>query len=255
MKLKDNKVFKFCIRVLVYIIGLFFVAWGIAFSINSNLGISPSTSFPYMLDKVTGIGIQYTIIMVYVAYVITQIILLRKRFKLYNLFQVVFAILFGYMTDFTKSTVASISTECLLPTYFGQLAVMAFSLVLIAIGIMLYVNVSLVPMPAEGFALALAQVQNRFKFHHTKIFADCLSVTLAITLSFVFLGKLDGVREGTIITALSVGALVKVFQKPFKPFFAWLLDKKPDQPQPATATETAPAAQTEIEPQPTDKAE
>ena len=234
MKLKDNKIFKFCIRIVVYIIGLFFVAWGIAFSINSNLGISPSTSFPYMLDKVTGIGIQYTIIMVYVTYVIIQIILLRKDFKLYNLLQVVFAILFGYMTDFTKSTLGS---ECLLPTYFGQLAMMAISLVLIAFGIMLYVNVSIVPMPAEGFALALSKVQNRFKFHHTKIFADCLSVALAITLSLVFFGKLDGVREGTIITALSVGALVKVFQKPFKPLFAYLLSQpQPEQPSPAEAT-------------------
>ena len=224
---KNNKVLKFFLRIVVYVIGLFFVAWGIAFSINSNLGISPSTSFPYMLDKVTGIGIQYTIIIVYVTYVVIQIILLRKNFKLYNLFQVVFAVLFGYMTDFTKSTVGS---ECLLPTYFGQLAMMALSLVFIAIGIMLYVNASLVPMPAEGFALALAQVQNRFKFHHTKIFADVLSVTLAVTLSLVFFGKLDGVREGTIITALSVGALVKVFQKPFKPLFDYLLDRKNQEP-------------------------
>ena len=224
---KNNRVLKFFLRIVVYVIGLFFVAWGIAFSINSNLGISPSTSFPYMLDKVTGIGIQYTIIIVYVTYVVIQIILLRKNFKLYNLFQVVFAVLFGYMTDFTKSTVGS---ECLLPTYFGQLAMMALSLVFIAFGIMLYVNASLVPMPAEGFALALAQVQNRFKFHHTKIFADVLSVTLAITLSLVFFGKLDGVREGTIITALSVGALVKIFQKPFKPLFDYLLDRKNQEP-------------------------
>lgn len=245
MKLKDNKVFKFFIRILVYVIGLFFVAWGIAFSINSNLGISPSTSFPYMLDKVTGIGIQYTIIIVYVTYVIIQILLLRKNFKLYNLFQVVFAILFGYMTDFTKSTIGS---ECLLPTYFGQLAMMALSLVFIAFGIMLYVNVSLVPMPAEGFALALAQVQNRFKFHHTKIFADTLSVMLAIILSLVFFGKLDGVREGTIITALSVGALVKVFQKPFMPFFNYLLGKTTpavETKEPTTAQEKSPDVDTQ----------
>ena len=36
-------------------------------------------------------------------------------------------------------------------------------------------------------------------------------------LSFVFLGKLDGIREGTVICALLVGKLMKPMQKVLKP--------------------------------------
>ena len=46
---------------------------------------------------------------------------------------------------------------------------------------------------------------------------DCLTVVIGIVLSCVFLGKLDGIREGTIICALSVGKLMHPMQKILKP--------------------------------------
>ena len=38
---------KFVKRIAIYLAGLFFVALGVAFSVNSTLGVSPVNSLPY----------------------------------------------------------------------------------------------------------------------------------------------------------------------------------------------------------------
>ena len=220
---KEKKI-KLLIRILAYVIGIFFVAWGVAFAVSSELGVSPATSSSILLHMATKFPLQYCIIGIYSVCILLQLILLRKNFKWYNVFQLVFAILFGYMTDFTKDVLAGFC----FPGYAGKLLMILISLVLIAFGIMLYVRASLVPMPMEGLAVAIAKVQNKFKFHHTKIFVYCTSVTIAIIISFIGFGKLVGVREGTIIIAVLVGTLVKYMQIPFEKFFAWLLSSSDD---------------------------
>lgn len=39
-------------RVILYAVGLLFMAFGVAFSVNSNLGVSPVNSLPYVISKI-----------------------------------------------------------------------------------------------------------------------------------------------------------------------------------------------------------
>ena len=43
-------------------------------------------------------------------------------------------------------------------------------------------------------------------------------VLLATALSFLFLGHLEGVREGTVVAAICVGMVVKLVNKPMGRF-------------------------------------
>jgi len=203
---------KFVYRVLIYILGLFIIGMGVAFAINSNLGISAASSLPYVIHLVTGIPLTITITVLYTLWVCVQWIVLRKNFRWYNIFQVVFATIFGYFCDLCKSLLGSFC----FPTYFGQLGMIAVSVVLIAIGITLYVDVRLLPLPVEGMALAFASV-TKIKFPYWKIIIDASEVTLGIILSFIAFGKLVGIREGTIILAVTVGLVIKLLQKFIKP--------------------------------------
>ena len=45
---------KFVKRIVIYLAGLFFVALGVAFSVNSNLGVSPVNSLPYVVSRILG---------------------------------------------------------------------------------------------------------------------------------------------------------------------------------------------------------
>ena len=140
-----------------------------------------------------------------------QILILRREFRLINLTQIIFSTVFGYFTNFTKWLLADFT----LPTYGGQLVMLAISIVAVAFGVFLYMEVDLVAMPMEGLTQAIAKKVGK-PFHNVKIVVDCSSVALGIVLSFVFLHGLLGIREGTVITAIVVGKVMGVFKKPLQ---------------------------------------
>ena len=147
----------------------------------------------------------------YGVYIVLQILILRREFRLINLTQIIFSTIFGYFTNFTKWLLADFT----LPTYGGQLVMLAISIVAVAFGVFLYMEVDLVAMPMEGLTQAIAKKVGK-PFHNVKIVVDCSSVALGIVLSFVFLHGLLGIREGTVITAIVVGKIMGVFKKPLQ---------------------------------------
>ena len=184
-------------KALIYVTGLLFMAFGVAFSVNSSLGVSPVNSLPYVISRITGLDLGNCVIGIFAFYILVQILLLRKKFRPIDL---------KVVGDFA------------IPTYPGQLVMLAISIVFVAIGVCLYMDVQLVNMPMEGMTHAVNRVFFPDKpFHDIKVIMDCLTVVIGIVLSFVFLGKLDGIREGTVICALLVGKLMKPMQKVLKP--------------------------------------
>lgn len=62
-------------RVLIYILGLFFMAIGVAISVNANLGISPVNSLPYAISQISGFALSSCVIGVFTVYILAQIVL------------------------------------------------------------------------------------------------------------------------------------------------------------------------------------
>lgn len=203
-------------RVAMYALGLLFMAFGVAFSVNSNLGVSPVNSLPYVVSKITEIELGTCVIAVFSCYILVQILLLRKDFQWINLAQILFSTLFGKFVDFAKYALGDFT----IPTYAGKLLMLAISIVLVAIGISLYMGVKLINMPMEGMTLAISTKVPWFKFHDIKVFVDCASVGIGILLSWMFLGELDGIREGTIICAIAIGKLLPAAKWLIQPFLA-----------------------------------
>ena len=200
-------------RVLFYVLGLFFMALGVAFAANSDLGISPVNSLPYVLSAIIPPDPGTCVIIVFCSYILMQIIILRKEFKWINLLQIVFSTIFGYFVNFTKWIVG----DFLIPGgYAGRLVMLAISIVLIALGVVLYIEVEMVPMPMEGLSLAISG-KSGIPFHNMKIIIDCLVVLVGVGLSFLFLHKLVYIREGTIITAIVTGKVMALVKKPLSP--------------------------------------
>lgn len=201
-------------RVVIYILGLLFLAFGVAFSVNSNLGVSPVNSLPYVVSLITETDMGSCVIVIFGSYILVQILLLRRNFQWINLTQMVFSTLFGYFVDFAKWVVGDFA----LPTYFGQLAMLAISIILVAAGVCLYMDVKLVNMPMEGMTHAIkGTLLPGLAFHDVKVIMDCVVVGIGVVLSFLFLGRLDGIREGTVICALLVGKLMKPIKKILQP--------------------------------------
>lgn len=205
-------------KVAVYAVGLLFMAFGVAFSVNSGLGVSPVNSLPYVVSLVLGVDMGSCVIAVFCCYVLVQIVIYRRDFKWVNLTQILFSTLFGYFVDFAKAVVGDFA----LPTYPGQLIMLAVSMVFVALGVCLYMDAGLVNMPMEGMTNAIAERIVKKPFHDVKVAVDCLAVAAAILLSFVGLGGLEGIREGTLLCALLVGKMMKPMQKVLAPLVARL---------------------------------
>lgn len=200
-------------RVLIYILGLFCLAMGVAFSVNANLGISPVNSLPYIVGKIINVEMGTCVTGVFCFYIVLQIIILRKEFQPVQLLQIICSTVFGYFVTFTKQLMG----DFMLPGgYAGRLVMVIISILFVALGVLLYVDVELVPTPMEGLSMAIAKKVNK-PFPTMKVVVDCIVVIVGAILSFVFLHKLDGIREGTVLTALVVGKVVGWLRKPLTP--------------------------------------
>ena len=198
---------KLAARLGVYCLGLLILAFGVTLSVNSNLGVSPVSGLPFVVSKIVNISLGTCTTAIYSLYVLLQMVVSRK-FQPILLLQLVFSTIFGYFVDAAKFILG----DFCLPTYFGQLAMLAASIILIGFSLVLYIDVKLAPMPAEGLVGCIANLTGR-PFSQVKTLFDCTSVLVSVTLCFLFLGQLTGVREGTVLTALLVGRTMGFLRK------------------------------------------
>lgn len=194
-------------RLGIYCLGLWVLALGIALSVNCRLGVSPVSSLPYAVSRISNISLGVCTTAVYGVYILAQMVLTRK-FNPALLLQLAFSTIFGWFVDAARLLLG----DFCLPTYFGQLLMLAASILLIGFSLVLYIDVKIAPMPAEGLVGCIAQKTGK-PFSSMKTLFDCTSVTAAIVLSVLFLGGLDGIREGTILTALLAGRSMGVIRK------------------------------------------
>ncbi|MBR2970807.1 MAG: hypothetical protein IKC48_03320, partial [Clostridia bacterium] len=228
MTIKKEKVLEWVKRIIVYFVGLFIIAFGVAVAKMSNLGVSSATSFPYVLSlKFTALTIGNWTTIVYCVMVLLQLALLGKEFKWYYIFQFAVSTVFGFFVD-----LAVLLCDLIVPAvnhYALQMLYTAISLVLIAIGVILYLAPNIMSMPVEGFAQALAK-RTKLQFSTTKMISDLSLTALAVIFSLIFWGKLEGVREGTIILAFGTGFVIRPLNKLIKqPLHNFLFGKK-DEP-------------------------
>ena len=80
---------------------------------------------------------------------------------------------------------------------------------------MLYLCADLIPQPAEGLCLAIEK-KSGWKYSNIKTVFDCSLVAAAALITLLATGSLSGMREGTVLTMLSVGKLIGFFMSKFK---------------------------------------
>ena len=163
---------KLTCQVIIFCIGLFILAIGIAFAINSDLGISPVNSLPFAAHLVSGINMGTAVTVFLLLLIGLQAVILRREFKLIELTQIVFSTLFGFFVDLAIFIVGDFT----IPMYAGQLAMLAISIVLVATGIAMYLEAKLISLPPEGIIIAIIKKYPRHTFTRVKVMFDCILV-------------------------------------------------------------------------------
>lgn len=195
----------------MYFIGLFIMTVGIAFSVRSDLGVSPVSSPPYTLTVVWNVEMGMATFLFHVALVLLQILLLRRKYKPKNLLQLAVGVVFGLFTTFCNSLVMMIPIPDILPF---RIIMLAVSIVIVAIGIFLYVPADIMPLAGEGTMLAISQVTG-FKFSNVKIGFDVSVSVISLVICLITVHNPGSVGIGTVVSAVLTGAALGVITRVF----------------------------------------
>jgi uncharacterized membrane protein YczE len=204
-------------KIIVSLLGFTIMAFGVAFSIKAALGTSPISSVPYVTGEISGLSVGTTTIIMHCVFILLQMILLRKDYQIFQLSQLAVALIFGTMTDFAVFCIKSVTVH----SYPGQWGLCIIGIILVGIGVSLEVEADFTVVAGEGLVLAITKVLHT-KFGNTKIVFDVTLVLIATVLSFVFLGEITGVREGTLAAALLVGQTSRICLKHYERLGQWI---------------------------------
>lgn len=197
-------------RYVLLIIGLFFSAIGVAVTKRGELGVSPISSVANVIaEKFSFFTLGNWLIVWNCVLIVGQIILLRKKFNPVQLLQIPLSFLFGWFTDFGVWCTSFISVDI----YIIKLLMVMAGTVILGFGITLCVIANVVMNSGEAFVKAVSDTIHK-NFGNVKIAFDIGCVIMAVILSLMFFNfKIFGTREGTIITALCTGLVVRFFSK------------------------------------------
>lgn len=196
------------LRFVFLCLGLTIMAFGVAFSIKADLGISPISTVPYVTSLISGLSVGTTTIIMNFLFVLIQIAILRRQYDWFQLLQFPAAIVFGTMIDVAEYLLQGIQVS----NYLKEWLFCIIGIVLIALGISVEVMANLVTTAGEGIVLAICKVAP-VKFGNMKMGFDITLVCISVVLSLVFLGGVEGVREGTLAAMIFVGQITKVTNK------------------------------------------
>ena len=195
-------------RYLIFLVGLFVNSLGVSLITKANLGTSPISSIPYVLSLNFPVTLGNFTIFFSIFLIVLQLIILRKNFKLEHILQIPVSIIFGYFIDLTMILFSWVNPEA----YIMKIVYLLIGCLILGVGVYMEVLADVVMLPGESFVRAIVLTW-KTNFGTTKICFDVSMSVIAAVLSFVFAGRLAGVREGTVIAALLVGFIARLIGK------------------------------------------
>ena len=213
-------------RYVLFVISLFFAALGVAFTKHGELGVSPISSVANVMSyKFSSLSLGTWLIIWNCVLIVGQIFILRKKFQLIQLLQIPLSFLFGWFTDLGMWIVSFIPVN----SYPIRIVMVVIGIIILGFGISLAVIANVIMNSGEAFVKAISDSINK-EFGNVKIVFDVLCVVTSLILSLIFFDfTIVGTREGTIISALLTGVVVKLFSNILKePLNAVLCHKSPE---------------------------
>ena len=195
-------------RYIFLLAGLFVNGLGVSFITKAGLGTSPITSIPYTLSLgfTPTVGIFTLVFNIFL--IILQVILFRRNFQLQNLLQLPIIALFSFFIDLTMSLLGFMQPE----TYAMKVVSLIVGCLILGFGVFMEMTANVAMLPGEATVRAVSDVFST-DFGKTKIAFDSSMTVIAAILSFIMFKHLDGVREGTIVAAILVGFIARLFKK------------------------------------------
>lgn len=179
-------------RYILFVISLFFAAFGVAITKRGELGVSPISSVANVMSSFSdSVSLGTWLVIWNCILILGQIVLLRKNFMPVQLLQIPLSFLFGIFTDFGMYCVSFIAV----PNYAVRIILVLVGTLTLGFGISLSVVANVIMNSGEAFVKAVSD-RTGIKFGNVKIGFDICCVLASVILSLIlFSGTVVGTRE------------------------------------------------------------
>jgi Predicted membrane protein len=195
---------------LIFTVGLYFLSLGIVLIVRSALGTTPISSINYVMSLGTPLTLGMWTAITNGVMMLAQFLLLKKdrpdlrRCRIEVLLQIPFTLVFSAFIDLNM-----IATASLVPAnYIACLAILAAGCLVQSAGVVLELKGRVAMMSAEGLVARIAERIDK-PFGNVKVVFDVALIVLASVVSLMLFGSIQGVREGSVISAVCTGFVVK----------------------------------------------
>lgn len=196
------------VRYVLFVVAVIVQASGIALVVKSMLGTSPISSLPYVISLTSPFTLGQMTFTINMVLVLGQYLLLRKGFDTIQFLQVPVTLIFSWFIDFFMDAWAWVVPA----NYVMQLLPLLAGTTLIAFGVAVQGIANVLMLPGEGIVYAVSR-HFHLEFGKVKTGNDISLVMLAAIISLIYLDGIEGIREGTLISALITGTIARFFLK------------------------------------------
>ena len=207
---------------------------GLTLNTKAGLGVSAIISVSYSISLISGISFGDVTMGLYAVFVVLQMILHfihtkkqqkesdpalvnanRKNLKfifLMDFLQIPLSIVFTRFLNVFSAVIPDFPAagEGAAARIVLRLAVLFLAIILTGIGAAMSLNMRIIPNPGDGIVQAIADCIHK-SVGFTKNCFDVVNITIAVTIGFIFAGRLEGVGIGTVFAVIGVGRVIAVF--------------------------------------------
>ena len=198
---------KYTLKTILFIIGMFVSCYGIAVTTRGDLGTSPISSPAYVASLVnTKITFGMATFVLNALFLAGQICILRKNFPPVQLVQLPIAFLTGVFMDLSMYLTGMLHSGA----YWWNMALVLVGSLILGLGLAIAIYANLTYMPGDGLVKVIFETTG-WNFGKIKVSFDSTLVLIALAISIVGVHSVVGLREGTLVSALTVGFFADMF--------------------------------------------
>ena len=194
-------------RIALMLAGIAVMGLGIDIVVKADLGNSPISATPNVLSLgFTAVSFGTFMLGWQCFLVLVQIALLRREFRLVDLWQIPISVFFGVCID----TFMALLGPATPTSYVASWLWLSGGMAVLALGIVMTVVSGTVMNCGEAVVQAVVR-KTGARFGTVKVGFDLACAALACLCAFLFVGHLAGVREGTFVCAAFTGVIVNAY--------------------------------------------
>lgn len=199
------------IRIVFYLIGLFFMGLGVTFTIKANLGAGAWDALNVGLSNVIGLTVGSWVFIIGVILMFVNAFITKGKPKFLAIITI---LLIGFFVDFWMLVVFK-------NMFLGGMLVRSVSLLLgiffIALGVSMYLQTKFPANPIDQLMISLNE-----RFSLNLMVAKTIGEVVALLLAFMFQGPIG---IGTIIITFLIGPIIQMFSRPIAARYDLLVRK------------------------------